>query len=290
MSTSEITYFKSQDIGKGLPYGVTFFENIKPENDIFIPSLRDFHVVFFIFAGKGKYVVDFVEYDFEPNTLILLSKDQLHHFLPFSSQEVKIASITFNPEFLYRNESDLQHLFSFDSTQHNTGQQILSMPPFVEQKISRQLREMKEVYDKASPVFQSKAFYHWLCLMLIQIEMIQTGQSQTHEAEDESNRLALQFKQLLENHFTEEYKVDFYLNQLNTSSKTLAKATANTFKLSPKAMINERRLLEIKRRLMGTGDSVKSISYDLHFDEPTNLFKFFRKHVGKSPKEFRGES
>lgn len=53
------------------------------------------------------------------------------------------------------------------------------------------------------------------------------------------------------------------------------------------ALINERRLLEIKRLLRGTSKSSKAIAYDLNFDEPTNMFKFFRKHVGMSPNEFR---
>ena len=59
--------------------------------------------------------------------------------------------------------------------------------------------------------------------------------------------------------------------------------------MSPKAYLHQRRLLEIKCYLVYSELSVKEIAYALGFDEPTNFNKFFRKHTGMSPLEFRAQ-
>lgn len=59
--------------------------------------------------------------------------------------------------------------------------------------------------------------------------------------------------------------------------------------MSPKAYLDHRRLLEIKRYLVYSERSVEEIAYALGFDEPTNLNKFFRKHSGMSSLEFRAQ-
>jgi AraC family transcriptional regulator, transcriptional activator of pobA len=56
---------------------------------------------------------------------------------------------------------------------------------------------------------------------------------------------------------------------------------------SPKVIISERVLLEIKRLLVHTNQSIKEIGFDLGFNEPTNFIKYFRQQTGQTPSEFR---
>jgi AraC family transcriptional regulator, transcriptional activator of pobA len=46
-------------------------------------------------------------------------------------------------------------------------------------------------------------------------------------------------------------------------------------------------VLEAKRILAHTTESVKEIGYDLGFEEPTNFIKYFKKHSKLTPTEFR---
>jgi AraC-like DNA-binding protein len=48
-------------------------------------------------------------------------------------------------------------------------------------------------------------------------------------------------------------------------------------------------MLEAKRLLAHTHKSVKEIGFSLGFQEPTNFTKYFRKHTGLSPVEFRNQ-
>jgi AraC family transcriptional activator of pobA len=290
LEDKEITYFKANEIGKGLPFALTTYDLLKTSQDILTPSLRDFHVIFWIKKGNGKYLVDFTEYDFQENTLILLSKSQLHYFEPFDIGLTEFHSLVFSPDFLYKTESDLQHLFQFVSTTHSEGQQILKVPGHINSKLEVMFQEMELIYTSWDSMYQSKAFYHWLCLFLIQCEMLQEAQKPTGNIAMDDTHTLLSFRELLEQNFRKEVKVDYYTEKLNLPLKTLSKLTKKYFKISPKAVIDERRILEIKRQFKGTTKSGKTIAYELNFDEPTNMFKYFRKHVGITPSEFRSQN
>ncbi len=286
MDSSEVKYFKSSDIGAGRDFALTPPDHLQTTEDIFIPSIRDFHVIFWVLSGRGSYYVDFKEYSFEPNTLILLSKDQLHYFNKFE-QPVEMQSITFKPEFVYKNEQDIAHLYNFFSSAHNPERQQLN----VFEKDQLLLKSLSDGMNKAyqsADANKSKEFYHWLCLFLMHCEKmgnLQHGASSF--ADGDVGRLVFSFSQLIEDNFKSETSVSFYAEKLQVTTKKLVELSKTYFKTSPKSVIDERRILEIKRQLLGTDKSSKMIAYELNFGEPTNMFKYFRKHTGMSPKEFK---
>ncbi len=158
MEENKISYFKTNELGKGLPFALTTYDILKESRDILTPSLRDFHVIFWIKKGTGRYIVDFVEYEFQPNTLILLSKSQLHHFEPFDVNNTEFHSVVFSPEFIYKTESDLQHLFQFVSSSHSKGRQILKVAGHVERQLETMFMEMEVIYTSWDALYQAKAF------------------------------------------------------------------------------------------------------------------------------------
>jgi AraC-like DNA-binding protein len=74
---------------------------------------------------------------------------------------------------------------------------------------------------------------------------------------------------------------------MNISEKRLYHATTTTMGKTPKVIIDEKVMLEAKRLLIHTNLSIKETGYDLGFAEPTNFIKYFRRHTGKTPSEFR---
>lgn len=282
---------KLNEKGKGLPFGIiSSEEGLFRSDDLFQPSLRDFHVIFWIKKGTGHYYIDFKKYQFQPNTIVLVSKDQ-YHYLDQAKKDWEILSISFKEEFIYRTDNDLKHLFHFNISQHLVGQQIIPLS----QTDSDQLREissqMKSIYREWSGAAREKAFYHLLCFFLIYCEGVQALQSQYPTSETEENaNLLLEFNRLIEQNFRTNQKVGFYIDQLNTNFKGLSNLTNQHYKLSPKQVIIERVILEIKRQLKGTQKSIKEVSYGLGFDEPTNMVKYFKKNTGQTPSEFKTSS
>lgn len=52
-------------------------------------------------------------------------------------------------------------------------------------------------------------------------------------------------------------------------------------------LVNEKKVLEIKRLLMFTDLSVTEISEELNFSDQSYFAKYFKKIVGLSPKQYR---
>ena len=48
-------------------------------------------------------------------------------------------------------------------------------------------------------------------------------------------------------------------------------------------------LLESKVRLQNHEQSIYQIAYDLNFSDPSHFGKFFKKHTGLSPMEYRNQ-
>lgn len=282
----EITYYESQHIGEGLPFVIVGNKKLLSNNDLFVPSLRDFHVVFWFKKGRGKYYIDFKEYEMKANTIALISKDHLHYFLPFE-ESCELQSIVFKPDFLYRKDTDLKHLFHFNAGSHLEGIQLLELDESDVNFLEATSAQMKSVYQNWEEKNKSEAFYHLLCLFLIKCEQVQQRKGVSLREVKEEDVLVAKFNDLLERNFRKEAKVEFYTEQLGLTGKSLGKLLKDQYKISAKAVIDERRMLEIKRLLKGTTKAVKEIAYDLGFDEPTNMVKYFKKHTGLTPNAFR---
>jgi AraC family transcriptional activator of pobA len=73
---------------------------------------------------------------------------------------------------------------------------------------------------------------------------------------------------------------------LNKAPKTLSNIFTLYSKKTPLQVIQERFLLEAKRLLLNTRRSVKEITYDLGFEEPSHFCNFFKRRSGKTPMSF----
>ena len=277
---------KGQERGLGLPFAIVDHKGLMQTNDLFIPTLRDFHVIFWFKKGSGKYFVDFEEYTFTAGTIVLLSKDQVSYFADFDRSAVEIQSIVFNPEFIYRNDSDLHHLFHFNMATHLQGIQVIKLNGEDSKQFEIYSENMIRVYRERVGESRSNAFYHWLNIFLLECRELQVITPEEGQI-DEGQKILLRFQRLLESDFRTQTRVEYYQDQLGLSSKAFSNLTKAKFRLSPKSVIDQRRILEIKRQLKGTTKASKTIAYELGFDEPTNMVKFFKKHTGMTPTAFR---
>ena len=70
----------------------------------------------------------------------------------------------------------------------------------------------------------------------------------------------------------------FYASNLGITEKRLNIATSKILGKTVKQFIDERVMLEAKRLLIHSTESIKIIGYSLGFEEPTNFIKYFKNH------------
>lgn len=103
----------------------------------------------------------------------------------------------------------------------------------------------------------------------------------------DSMDLIRHFNVLVEEHFKLKKKVVDYASLLHKSPKTVSNIFGIYHDKTPLQIIHDRIFLESIRYLFYTDKSIKEISNDLGYAEPTQFSKFFKKHCGFAPLEYK---
>lgn len=98
-----------------------------------------------------------------------------------------------------------------------------------------------------------------------------------------------EYNMLVEQHFREYHHVQDYAKLLYKSPKTLSNLFPKYTDKSPLMVINDRLLLEAKRLLVYSKKTANDIAYELGYKDPGHFSKFFKKHVGMTPSNYRKE-
>jgi AraC family transcriptional activator of pobA len=131
----------------------------------------------------------------------------------------------------------------------------------------------------------------WLLRMSL---MTLKRQSQHRHAEDAASGSTVQtvsrFKDLLEEHYLEHWSVQQYAEALHTSVSSLNRLCQTTLGSTTKNVIQDRLLLEAKRLLLYTGDSLETIAYHLGFKDPAYFSRFFKRLESVGPRDYRKQN
>jgi AraC family transcriptional regulator, regulatory protein of adaptative response / methylphosphotriester-DNA alkyltransferase methyltransferase len=95
------------------------------------------------------------------------------------------------------------------------------------------------------------------------------------------------FERVLQHQLPEVHHINVYAEQQHVHPTHLSNTIKEQTGLSPCDWINTLYLGEAKRLLATTQLTIAQISEQLSFGEATNFSKYFKKHVGISPKGYR---
>ena len=236
----------------------------------------EFYHLIWIEEGELSLMVDFEELCLRSNDTFLIAPGQVCRF--HLQSHPKAFSILFLPEFLGEATTDaplLHHILAIGPLERK----VISLEHLPINHLVRQL--MHELECNAKDEYQLVVVRS--CLRILLAEVVRRLPKETSS----SNELAKRFFSEVEKHYHQWYNVNDYLPLLATQEKVLSQSVRLAIGITPKAYIDHRRILEAKRLLAYSSLSVKEIAFSLGVEEATNFNKFFRKHAGMSPNEFR---
>jgi AraC family transcriptional activator of pobA len=242
-----------------------------------------YHILWFQ-KGSPTHLIDFNPVKIKPNTILFLNKDTVQGFDKKGNFDGK--AILFTDSFFCKTEADTKFLrssFLFNdlfSVSQLQLQKSSTLYADLFQQMESELRNSKDNY-------QSDILQNHLHNLLLYSDRERQKQNITEVKKGADLDYVILFKDLLENLFQKQKLVSNYAEQLRVTEKRLNQATSKVLGKSPKQMIDERIMLEAKRLLAHTNESVKEIAFELGFDEPTNFIKYFRKNHNSTPLEFR---
>lgn len=90
----------------------------------------------------------------------------------------------------------------------------------------------------------------------------------------------------VESNFKAERKIPFYARKLGITPKYLSTLVSKETGRSATGWIEEYTLLEAMKLLREGKMTIYQVAYELSFSTPSHFGTFFRKHTGKTPKQF----
>lgn len=261
-----------------------FARQDKIDNQLDMPHYVEFYLIIYITRGTGAHYIDFKPYRYKKGNIIFVSRGQVHAFDVRSDVDGFI--IMFTDDFLSRHMIHSDILSMYRLYNYDLHEPVIQ-PEKTDGKIFRKtIDEMHWEYLLSNSFAKDEILRLLLRLLLLRAERIKRILV-PKEMNTEWFAMFNAFKNHLEKKFTETRNAKEYAgmmgvsyNHLNTACKSITGNTA-------KAFIDQFIILETKRRLATSDISVKELTYALGFDEPTNFLKYYKKHTGHSPLQFK---
>lgn len=229
------------------------------------------------FTGSGSpdtYMIDFREYDIEPNTIVIVFPGQIDKLDPRrKTGYLFIIENTVFYEINRRLNSDYLNGY-FSNVFLNPDTMTLESLEMI-----TVLLEKEKKAGKRLPVMVSylEAF----------LALADTLAEKSGITKNRPPTLIAELMRSIDLHFTGQRETEFYARHLGMTSKRLNLMAKKGTGKSVKQLLQERLLLEIKREIHLGERNLKEIAFELGFNEQAYFTRFFKKYTGMAPSRFK---
>ncbi|RZJ84306.1 MAG: AraC family transcriptional regulator [Chryseobacterium sp.] len=235
---------------------------------------HDYYILSFLYEGSLAHLSDFQDEQVYAPAVLMLDIDQVHTHPDMSN--CRMVSIAFSTGFLAdQNQRFLEKINKVFAR------------PFINIS-SEALDQLDEIIKIITTESSRKNRHDELIKALLNVLIVQCSKlSEIYPAtQDNKNLIYNGFRKLLKENFNRQHQLKFYADRLNISSSILTKCVKSSTYKTPKQLIDQHLLLEAKRLLYWSNVPVKEIAWQLGFETDSYFNRFFKKHTGKTPKEF----
>lgn len=244
----------------------------------------NFYILMIITAGQGYHTIDFTDYKYDKGVVLTVRKDQVHRF--FRTGDTKGFLVIFTEDFILNSLKNNDATKSLQLFNEIIGSPKVQVDESGFADIIHLLSYIENEYVNVRDSYSSGILRSLLHVLLTKLYRFKS-----HEDASALTKKYLQefitFQELVEERCFQTKKVMDYAKELGFSTKKLNMVVQSIAQKSAKVFIDEILILQIKRLLINSQLSIKEIAYIAGFDEPTNLFKFFKRYSGSTPESFR---
>ncbi len=264
-------------------FEIEALESNQEEN--YTPGIKEWCRIIWIRNGTGAFCVDMHKYAISSNTVYCLKRGQAVKFYP--EQGASGYVISFSPDFLAMGEDHTESFY------HATLFHPLSLFSVIK-VTDDQVQGMMEMADKM--MLESSNDYAGKVEILrgmLKIFLIYLGrhQEQSRQPTITLNQvgLASRFFSLLEKDFAKKKMVSAYALDLHVTANYLNETVKKASGCPASYHIQQRIILEAKRKATHVRTSMKEIAYGLGFADLAHFSKYFKRASGVNFTEFKKE-
>lgn len=241
--------------------------------------------ILFCRRGSATVTVDQLRDRITRDTLLLLLPGSILH-LNERTDDFRVRFCAFSLELFseaaYRLDPSFFHIL------HEHA--IIRLPDRIIEGVRNWFQMASYTYRDRGNIFRNTIIRNRLQNVLLEaFDKTQRFAPDVHSQTGTTRQADLfqRFVALVHEHCTEQREVAFYADRLCISTRYLSTIIRSEAHSTAKEFIDRSVVLEIKMLLGSTELSVQEIAYRLHFPDQSYLGRFFKKHTGVSPTEFR---
>ncbi|MGY4745641.1 helix-turn-helix domain-containing protein [Streptomyces sp. ATMOS53] len=238
----------------------------------------DFHTVTLVTEGSGEHTVDFVSYPCRPGTLLWIRPGQVQRF--GSPGTMNGTHLLFTPAFPAHLASTARLI---DEGYGPVCWQLGTGPDYP--AVSALLSRLRAEFTRQPGTVSAEILQLLLAALLLHIDRL--PRHGAHADPNAGGEIYARFRAELERSYATTRRAEDYAHRLGYTVKTLTRACLAATGQPVKQVIDARVALQAQRLLAHTDEPVAVIAHRLGFSEPTNFGKFFTRHTGTTPGDFR---
>ncbi|GII59525.1 AraC family transcriptional regulator [Planotetraspora thailandica] len=250
--------------------------------DLYAPKRLAFHELITVRSGTLRYSVDFTEHVLIEGAWMWSRPGQIQQFRSdLTAAEGTV--VLFERSFLSPGTVEVARV------DQSSWQRPL-IPEGTDRAVHGVLDLLESEYrSQACPSLEVhvEVLRHLLAVLVLRLTQAHGGVD--HDGADVTEAFR-RFQSAVDRDFVRTRRVEDFARDLGYSVRTLTRATRAAAGCGAKRFINDRVLLEAKRRLVHTDLAVATVGERLGFSEATVFTKFFRQRTGETPAAFRAHS
>lgn len=250
------------------------------------PFRKEFYFIALVnSAGQTKITYDNTNVTNLNSFLVFQSPGLLYSFYRDNSANGYL--LYFKKECFSFFRPDFEKEFPFFNILH-TNFFKLNQAKFSE--FAPHFEEVFEAYENSKDNHHTIAAVKLLAL-LYHLKEFTTAFNQWEEGSTTPQQILFQkFIQLVNNYYIEKRTIEEYAELLFVTPNHLSQSVKMATGKNALSFINEKLIAEIKSLIQFTNFDIAEIAYQLNFSDNANFGKFFKKHTGHTPLEFRKTS
>ncbi len=233
--------------------------------------------------GGGTHEIDFETFAVENNSIHFISPGQIH--LLNRDAKSKGYVILFSREFYHLGNRNIDALYDLLFLNKNSLNPTIKIPDNLLSVFITQIQHIQSEFNSSNPD-KLELLYTYLQVLLIQSKRLFLSQSDALPRNPGTEMLQ-RFKVSVEKNFTHTHKVSSYADMLCVTPSHLNDVIQESAGISASQLIHERLILEAKRMLFHSNESISQIASSLSFEDSSYFTRFFKKHSGMPPGDFR---
>lgn len=265
-------------------YCLRLKENEVSINNYKPPFRKDFYFIALVTnAGETKIIYDDTNVTNLNSFLVFQSPGLLYSFMRDNSANGYL--IYFKQECFSFFKPNFEKEFPFFNVLQ-TNFFKLNQSKF--RDFTPHFEEVFKAYDESKETETHTVAALKMLALLYQLKSFVSDFNQWEKGFTTPQQIILQkFIQLINNYYLEKRTVEEYSELLSVSPNYLSQTIKTVSGKNALSFINDRVVAEAKSLIQFTDFDIAEIAYNLQFSDPTNFGKFFKKHVGITPLEYR---